>query len=52
MVSVTAERVGLHSRVTLRARDGTIDVDMSHSKAGRLQEAVRHLRAPAPLAAR
>ena len=50
--SVTAERVGLHSRVTLRARDGTIDVDMSHSKAGRLQEAVRQLRAPAPPAAR
>ncbi|WP_425844852.1 hypothetical protein [Agrococcus sp. TSP3-2-1] len=44
LYEVTGERIGLHTRLTLRARDCTIDLDMSGSKAARLQESLRTLK--------
>jgi len=52
LYSVSGERVGLHVRLTLRARDCTVDLEMSRPKAARLQEAIRTLRAPAQRADR
>lgn len=46
--SITAERAGLHSRVSLRTRGSSVELEVSRSKAAKLQETLRGLLSTGP----
>jgi len=46
--SVAARRAGMHVRLSIAAWGSTIEMDVSHSKAARVQEVLRELMAPEP----